>query len=320
MTRILISLIGATVAPLTVSAQPLLTGVVEDSLAQTIEMPSLPGAWQRQIEWMAPEGTAVEVGDVVVRLEPGNLISDEEQARTNLEKSRLTAARRIDELKLQVLEAESEVLRAESAVRLAELDAIIPADTIPRIDYDRFQLDFETSKKDLIRREAELLNKREELKDVIRETALEVSQAESNYQRMRDALNATAISAEKAGFIIYGNNPYTGTKVFPGETLQAGFEIASIASRDDLKIRFWVHEADIREVRSGQSLSIVADALGDRPFPANVSWASSQAVGRTAWSDSGYFEMLATPTASIPEQLMPGMSVMGLLSVQEIDR
>ena len=320
MIRTLTSLVGAMAATLTVSAQPLLTGIVEDSLAQTIEMPSLPGGWQRQIEWMASEGTAVEVGDVVVRLDPGNLISDEEQARTNLEKSRLSAARRIDELKLQVLEAESEVLRAESAVRLAELDAIIPADTIPRIDYDRYQLDFETSKKDLIRREAELLNKRAELEDVTRETALEVSQAESHYQRMRDALNATAIRAEKAGFIIYGNNPYTGTKVFPGETLQAGFEIASIASRDDLKIRFWVHEADIREVRSGQSLSVVADALGDRPFSANVSWASSQAVGRTDWSDSGYFEMLATPTAGIPEQLMPGMSVMGLLSVQEIDR
>ncbi len=320
MIRALISLAGLALAPTAASGQPLLTGVVEDSLAQTIEMPSLPGGWQRQIEWMAPEGTAVEVGDVVVRLDPGSLISEEEQARTNLEQSRLSAARRVDELRLQVLEAESEVLRAESAVRLAELDAIIPADTIPRIDYDRYQLDFETSKKDLIRREAELLNKQDELEDVIQEVALEVRQAESAFQRMRDALNATAIRAEKAGFIIYGNNPYTGTKIFPGETLQAGFKIASIASREDLKIRFWVHEADILDIRSGLSLNIVADALGDRPFPANVSWASSQAVGRTDWSDSGYFEVLATPTDGIPEQLMPGMSVMGLLSVQEIDR
>lgn len=320
MIRLLISLLAGLGTALAAFGQPLLTGVVEDDLAQTIEMPSLPGGWQRQIEWMAPEGAAVEIGDVIVRLDPGNLISDEEQARTNLEKSRLSAARRIDELRLAVLEAESEVLRAESAVRLAELDAIIPADTIPRIDYDRYQLDFETSKKDLIRREAELLNKREELEDVIRETALEIRQAESYYRRMRDALDGTAIRAEKAGFIIYGNNPYTGTKVFPGETLQAGFEIASIASREDLKLRFWVHEADIREVRSGQSLSVVADALGDRPFPANVSWASSQAVGRTDWSDSGYFEILATPVDGIPEQLMPGMSVMGVPSAQETDR
>ena len=42
-----------------VHAGPLLTGVVEDVNAQTIEMPSLPGAWQRQIAWMAPEGLSL---------------------------------------------------------------------------------------------------------------------------------------------------------------------------------------------------------------------------------------------------------------------
>ena len=72
-------------------SRPLLTGVVEDSSAQTIEMPSLPGAWQRRIEWMAQEGAEVAAGEVVVRLDPGDLIAQEEQARTDLEKKRLAA-------------------------------------------------------------------------------------------------------------------------------------------------------------------------------------------------------------------------------------
>ena len=304
----------------TAAASALLTGVVEDGRAQTIEMPSLPGGWQRQIEWMAPEGSEVGVGDVVVRLDPGNLISEEEQARTNFEKSRLSAERRIDELRLEVLDAEREVARAESLVRLAELDAIIPESTIPRIDYDRYQLTFQTSRRDLVRSEAELLNKREELDDVIEETALEVQQAESNYRRIRDALESTSIKVKKAGFIIYGNNPFTGTKVFPGETLYAGFEIASIASRDDLQIRFWVHEADILDVRSGQDIQVVADALGDQSFVASITWASSQAVGKEDWGDAGYFEVLATPVNGIPELLMPGMSVMGAVTARELDR
>jgi hypothetical protein len=79
---------------------PLLSGVVEDVNAQTIEMPSLPGSWQRRIEWMAPEGSEVEIGALVVRLDPGDLISQEQQSRANLEKTRLSAARRIDELQL----------------------------------------------------------------------------------------------------------------------------------------------------------------------------------------------------------------------------
>jgi hypothetical protein len=48
---------------------PLLTGVVEDIDAQMIEMPSLPGVWQRRVDWMVQEGSEVAPGDLVVRLD-----------------------------------------------------------------------------------------------------------------------------------------------------------------------------------------------------------------------------------------------------------
>ena len=294
-----------------VAAGPLLTGVVEDVNAQTIEMPSLPGAWQRRIEWMVQEGSEVAAGDLVVRLDPGDLISREEQARAELEKQRLSAVRRVDELKLEVLDAERELARAESAVRLAELDAVIPASTIPRLDYERYQLTLETAGKTRVRAQADLLNKREELEDVIEETRLEVLQSESNYKRISDALEATQIRAEKPGFIIYGDNRFTGRKVFPGETLYSGFEVASIASRDDLQVRFWVHEADFLSIREGQRMVVIADAQGSEPFEAVVSWTSSQAAERQDWSESGYFEAYAKPVSRLPDEVMPGMSVMG---------
>lgn len=299
---------------------PLLTGIVEDVNAQTIEMPSLPGSWQRRIEWMTHEGSEVAVGDVVVRLDPGDLIDREEQARTDLEQQRFSAERRVDELELEVMDAERSVAEAESAVTLARMDAEMPESAIPKLDFERYRLAFETARKALIRAEAELLNKREELKDVKAESRLEVQQAESNYQRVREALTATEIRAEKSGFIIYGDNPFSGKKIFPGETLYSGAEIASIASRDDLQIRFWVHEADIRDVKAGQVLTVIADAQGSEPFTASVGWASSQAVEKQDWSESGYFQALAIPSDGVPDLIMPGMSVMGVVSRQDSDR
>jgi len=293
------------------AAGPLLTGVVEDTNAQTIEMPSLPGSWQRRVEWMAQEGSEVAVGDLVVRLEPGDLIWQEEQAKTDLDKRRLSAARRIDELKLELLDAERMLIQAESNVKLAELDAVIPASSIPQLDYDRNQLTLQTAQKDLVRAQADVLNTQAELEDIKAESALEVLQAESNYKRIRDALDATEIRAEKAGFIIYGNNRFTGKKVFPGETLYSGFSIASIASKVDLQLRFWVHEADFLQVKEGQRIIVTADAQGAKPFPATISWTSSQATEKQDWSDGGYFEAFATPVTTVPEEVMPGMSVMG---------
>lgn len=318
--RRLLLLLCAGLAPSLSPAGTVLTGVVEDSSAQTIEMPSLPGSWQRRIDWMVDEGTPVAVGDLVVRLDPGDLITREEQERTDLEKVKMTAKRRVDELKLEVMDSEKAVAKAASDVRLAELDAVIPAATIPRLDYERYQLTLSTAKKALIRTQAELLNKQAELDDVIRETELEVAQAESSYERIRLALDATEIRAEKAGFMIYGENPFTGKKVFPGETLYSGFTVASIANRDDLQIRFWVHEADILELEDGQQLEVAADAQGSSPFIANLTWTSSQAVEKQDWSDSGYFEALAKPVAKLPPEIMPGMSVMGLLSKTGRDR
>jgi multidrug resistance efflux pump len=292
-------------------AGPLLTGVVEDGKAQTIEMPSLPGAWQRRVDWMAPEGSQLVAGDLAVRLDPGDLISREEQSRTDLEKRRLSAARRIDELKLEQLDAESALLRAGSAVRLAEFDAIIPASTLPRLEYERYQLTLETAKKTLVRAQADLLNKMAELRDAEQESRLEVQQAESNYQRIKAALEATEIRAEKAGFIIYEDNRFTGRKVFPGETLYSGFKIASIASRDDLQLRFWVHEADFLQVQVGQSVAVSADTQGTEPFMATIRWTSNQAAERQDWSAGGYFEVIAEAEDGIPQAVMPGMSVMG---------
>lgn len=309
----LASLVAGLIAPGISAAGTVLTGVVEDSSAQTIEMPSLPGGWQRRIDWMVSEGEEVAVGDLIVRLDPGDLITREEQARTDLEKVRMTANRRIDELRLEVMDSEKAVARAASDVRLAELDAVIPASTIARLDYERYQLTLETAKKTLIRAQAELLNKQSELDDVIAETELEIRQAESSYERIRLALDATEIRAQKAGFMIYGENPFTGKKVFPGETLYTGFTIASVANREDLQIRFWVHEADILELGEGQQLEVAADAQGSTPFLANLTWTSSQAVEKQDWSDSGYFEALAKPVVELPVEIMPGMSVMGLI-------
>jgi len=313
-----ISLLALLFAPLLSTAGPLLTGVVEDSSAQTIEMPRLPGAWQRRIDWMAPEGQAVDVGEIVVRLDPGDLLTREELARTDLEKMRLSSERSRDETRLKVMDAERAVAQAESDLRLAELDAVIPASTIPRLDYERYQLTFETAQRALIRAEADLLNARDELNDVIQETRLEVAQAESNYESIRQALDATEIRAEKTGFLIYGDNPFTGRKIFPGETLYSGFEIAQVASREDLQVRFWIHEADLLEFESGTAIQVAADAQGAAPFRSELTWMSSQAIERQDWSNSGYFEALAKPIEALPEDLMPGMSVRGRIDTIDL--
>ena len=311
MNAIRISLIWVALSG-SAAAEPLITGIIEDVEAQTIEMPSLPGAWQRRIEWMAPEGSQVNAGDLIIRLDPGSLISEEEKARVDLEKMQFNVDKRINELQLEVLQAEQDVLRAESAVRLAELDAVIPVETIPRLDFERYQLTLATAQQTLARSQTDLKNKRAELADQRQQAALELRQAELNFARMREALGGTEIRANNSGYQNNGEIFFTGKKVFPGDTLYSGFLIASVAGREDLRVKFWLHEADFLKVHAGQRLTVIADAEGTEAFDVEIERRSTQAIDKEDWSDSGYFEAIAKPIGTMPAAIMPGMSVLGI--------
>ncbi len=313
MQKLTIGLTLAALLPtLPTAADTYLTGIVEDASAQTVEMPRLAGAWQVQIDWMAPEGQAVRAGEPVVRVDPGNMIAQEEQARTDLEKKKLESKRRLDELALEVLDAEKALAEARSAVTKASIDARIPESTIAKLDYDRYQLALAVAIQDEERADAELTSKRKERAGAEEETALEVAKSETQWRRLRDSLERTEIKAEKDGFLIYSENRISGRKVFPGDTLYSGLEIASVASREGLQFRFWVHEADIHQVPVGTVLMVTADAVKNTSVPATVTWTASQATSREDWSGGGYFELLAVPAQTLPETMMPGMAILGL--------
>ena len=295
------------------AAPPYLTGVVEDGQAQTVEMPRLPGAWQRSIEWMAPEGSTVSVGDLIVRLDPGGLIALEEQAIIDLEGRRRENERRQAELDLAIMDAETATLQAESAVRLARIDAEVPPTATSRLIHSRAQLTLATAEQALERAHAELADRKAENAGAQESMNLAVARAALEAARMRDALERTRVHATKAGFLIYAEGEFTGRKAFPGDTLPSGASIAHVASRDDLRFRFQVHEADILKLPLGARIIVVADAIPTPSVVATVDWTSNQATEREAWSRGGYFVVTAVPVDGMPDVFMPGMSVMAKL-------
>ena len=292
------------------AAPPYLTGIVEDGQAQTVEMPHLPGSWQRRVEWMAPEGSNVSVGDLIVRLDPGQLIALGEQATIDLEKKRYENERRQAELDLAIMDAETAVLVAESGVRLARIDAEVPPTATSLLIHSRAQLTLATAEQGLERAHAELADKKAENAGARESMKLAIARAELEATRMRDALERTQVHATKAGFLIYAEGEFTGRKVFPGETLSRGAYIAHVASREDLRFRFRVHEVDIFKLPVGTRVIVSADAMPMQSVIATVVWTSNQATERQNWSRGGYFDVAAVPVESMPAVFMPGMSVM----------
>ena len=303
-------LLAALAADTVFAAAPYLTGVVDDADSQVIEMPRLPGMWQRQVAWLAPEGSTVAPGDLVVRLDPGDLISQGEAAQTDLEQRRLQAERRLAETMLAILDAETAVIEAESAVNLARIDAEIPAHATRRLDHDQDQLDLATAEQALARARASLADKKAQHAEAQPVTEMAIARAKAHTERLRDAIAQTEIVADRAGLFIHGENPFSGTKIFAGETLPPTVKIAEVASRNALRFRFWVHEADILKVPVETRIVVTADAIPSLSLAATVDWTSKQATTRDEWGRGGYFELLAIPTEAVPPEVIPGMAVM----------
>ena len=295
--------------PLALAGAPYLTGVIEDGDSQMIEMPNLPFTFRSQVGWLAPEGSYVEVGDVVVRIEPGNLVEMAEALEAAYEEELVAAETSRAEHTLAIIDAETALEVAKTTRDLAWLDAQIPATAVTQLIYDRAELALENAKNALTVAEETLDNaelKIEELKPVV---DLRVRQAEASWITVRDAMDRLEIRTERAGIVIYAENEFSSMKIFAGDTLMPGHPIATIASRDQLQFVFWVHDADINQLTTGQSLSVIADALPELEIEAEVDWIGNYATTRETWSQGGYFKLIAKPTSPLPESFIPGMAI-----------
>lgn len=288
---------------------PYLTGMVEDSKSQTIEMPALPFTFQRQIEWLAPEGSFVEAGMPVVRIEAGNLLEQVEMREAALSEQIAAAALSRAQNRLEIIDAEIALAEAQTAVRLATLDSEIPASAVTQLNSDKAQLALES---------AENLHERAQvsLASATRKTAEQepilqkrISNAEIEFNRVRNAINQLEILAEQSGVVIYGENEITAQKINVGESVTPGQTIATVSRQENLQFGFWVHDVDVLLVQEGQNWVVSADALPDLSIVARISFVSNHATERTEWGQGGYYKVVATPTTPPPAEFLPGLAI-----------
>lgn len=289
----------------------LLTGEIEDGNAQSVEMPRLPGSYSRTIAWMAPEGTLVEPGDLIVELDPGDLESQLEQAEVTIEAQITSAESQEAAHELRIFDATTNLIRSESSLETARLDSMVPRDTVPELTYDRNRLSLANAIHSLersVRSLEEAMEARESDRPLAKR---DLENAQNEKERMERAIEQTKFYAEQSGLVIYGENSLTGLKIFPGESYGSGTTIVIVASREDLQFRFWVHEADFRKIDLEDEVVVAPDAAGRAKVRTKVTWMSNQAATRSDWSNAGYYEIVTEPLEPIPEVYIPGMSVMG---------
>lgn len=215
-------------------------------------------------------GSRVEEGALLFALEGVAEKTAEREAESRVEQARA----RLEDLRkgqrpteLAALEARFAQARAAadlSALELRRGERLFASDVLAADDFDRVRLTDERNRRVLDELTAQLETARMGARpDVIAAAEAELAAAVAAHERAAWAVEQTRPAAP-AGALVYD------TLYEPGEYVAAGRPVVSLLPPANIKVRFFVPEADVASLRPGQAVQ-VSHTGAPQPLEARIS-------------------------------------------------
>ena len=230
------------------------------------------------------EGETVRAGDVVVRLDPQNLVARKASAEARLRSEEA----RLDGAKAGLINA--------------------------RLNYERLQQLLETgdvTRAEFDGAEAGFLQASSNLKVI--EAGIEVAQAD--IEQVEEDLRNTVIESPIDG-VITSLNTEVGETVIVGTTNNPGSVVMEIADLSDMLLKAQVDETNIEPVGEGQKATVFINAYEDREFTGVV-----QRIGlkrQVSSQGTGFFVVDIEVNLAEGETLLSGLSASTEVDVETL--
>jgi multidrug efflux pump subunit AcrA (membrane-fusion protein) len=280
---------------------------------RTVPIVAPRSAGELQIVYLAPNGSAVKAGDVVVRFDTS------------------TTERQLAEKRSALREAEAEIQRARADAAIAA-QAVKGDETRRRYDVERAKLDVSTSevlsrldaeKASLSLRAAEQRAREAATKVVADQATSQASMGALERRREKaladvrleeTRLAALTLKAPAEGVVTLGMNwraggPFAQREWRAGDRAWPGAGIAQLPVVESLYVLARVDETDRGHLTTGLDADVEVQAVGGRPAPARITGFSALAKVEFGpiWPPPRLFDVqldLVTPNAA----MRPGMT------------
>lgn len=248
-----------------------LSGTVE---ARETELAfQIPG---RIAEMKADEGDAVQVGQAVARLDPGDYRLAASRAAAEAEAAgQALAALKAGSRPQEVKAAEAVVAQAEAQLKFARAETQRVAKLVPRQlasqdQLDRVRLQEHVAETGLAQAQQQLALVKEGPRKE------DVARARAVFQASQQA---AAAAERQLGYVDLAS-PVTGAVTVrlaePGEVVAAGRPILRVTSLQQPWVRAYVNETDLARIRLGEAAQVKVDG-SEKSFPGRISFISPEA-------------------------------------------
>lgn len=278
--------------------------------------PSVDRMWQFNLTQLAPDGSTVKKGDIVVAFDTNDLVRQlaEKQSllqekKRELENLSLDVAERDRSQRLATAEADAE---RDKAGRKTEQ----PRELIAALEYDKLVEDRRRTERRAALAQVAERAAAEQRRQEVRLVNAELQQAQADVTRLQTSIAALNLPAPRDGVIMHKSN-WNGEKFDVGSQVWRGQTVAEIPDPATLAVRAQLPERDLQRVKVGAAARIVIEGGGGSVHHGKVA-----SVGRAVRSKS---QVQPVPVLDLDirlddakAKLRPGQAVRVELAVPDI--
>jgi HlyD family secretion protein len=251
----------------------------------------------RLILYLAPEGTFVKKGDLVVQLES-------EKYKIGIQEQASGVSQRIAGLKKAESDLESQRFKEESAKKAYE--------SLLGLKQKGFAMDSEVESARL--GYLELKSKTTSFEAAVDQEQASVEFAKGGLDQMKNKLAQNAAFAPMDGLVVYAlvGRPEDGQKVQVGMTPYEGQPLMYLPDITSMQVETQVNEMDVEKLKVGQPVTVTLDAVPDASFKGSLATIGTLAqlkVSKVSGKRTGVkvFDVTVNVTDADP-RLRPGLS------------
>ena len=261
-----------------------------------------------KIVYLPPEGTVVKAGERVAELDSSIVltkIKDNEEKIVAAE-SEIVRTRAQHEAALRDLEVELSKLWL--AYEQAKLKAKVPAEVVPRREYQEAQLTLEKSRTEYDNHLNKIEQKKKEQVAEIQVKTIEKEKLQVQLDRARGNLDGMRIKAPTDGMIIYTDHWNERRKVQVGDVVWGGFPVVRLPDLTEMEVLAQVNEVDGPKLSIGNHAEIKLDSYPDTKITGQVKEISQTAIKASWMAKAKIFRVTIALDQTVMEIMKPGMS------------
>jgi HlyD family secretion protein len=283
--------------------------------ATPISVPAgVPGPFR--IGWLAPDGSLVKKGDVVIRFDPSvlekRLVDAEDdlhEAHLKMEKERLSGLSEVRKLEQDARMARVEL---EDASHFQKKDQTI----FSRSEIIESDIDQQLAQEHQKHAEGSERTHRKLTGTEIALLEIKVRQADAKISQARRALQALAVTAPHDGVLILKRN-WRNETTRVGDSVWNGQPLAEIPDLAAMEAEVYVLEADAGGLKAGKPATVVVESAPGVSYSGRIKRVDALAKPRIPGSPVQYFAVTVELPSTDPRVMKPGQRVQATLHLEQ---